>query len=92
MHDAIYSYYRNGLDVFYDNEENGRAGILNCLNYLNTINTENPNSMLMQFFFQGKSTELVKMISKANPDVKKRAKDLLVKLDITNSGAYKDIR
>jgi len=92
MHDAIYSYYRNGLDVFYDNEENGRAGILNCLNYLNTINTENPNSMLMQFFFQGKSTELVKMISKANPDIKKRAKDLLVKLDITNSGAYKDIR
>lgn len=92
MHDAIYSYYRTGLDMFYDNEDNARNGLLNCLNYLNTINTENPNSMLMQFFFQGKSTELVKMISKASPDVKKRAKDLLVKLDITNTNAYKDIR
>jgi len=57
MHDALYSYYRGGLDNFYDNEEAGRNGILNCLNSLNRINTENPNSMLVQFFFQGKSTE-----------------------------------
>jgi len=92
MHDALYSYYRGGLDNFYDNEEAGRNGILNCLNSLNRINTENPNSMLVQFFFQGKSTELVKMFSKANPDLKKRARDLLVKMDVTNSNAYKDLR
>ena len=92
MHDALYSYYRNGLDNFYDHEDAGRIGILNCLNYLNTINTENPNSMLIQFFFQGKSTELIKMFSKANPDLKKRARDLLVKLDITNATAYKDLK
>jgi hypothetical protein len=92
MHDALYSYYRNGLDNFYAHDEAGRAGILNCLNYLNTINTENPNSMLIQFFFQGKSTELVKMFSKANPDLKKRARDLLVKLDVTNANAYKDLK
>lgn len=92
IHDALYSYYRGGLDNFYDKEDEGRTGILNCLNYLNTINTENPNSMLIQFFFQGKSTELVKMYSKANPDVKKRARDLLVKLDVTNANAYKELR
>jgi len=92
MHDALYAYYRSGLDNFYDNEDAGRNGILNCLNSLNRINTENPNSMLVQFFFQGKSTELVKMFSKANPDLKKRARDLLVKLDITNVNAYNDLR
>jgi len=92
MHDALYSYYRGGLDNFYDNEEAGRNGILNCLNSLNRINTENPNSMLVQFFFQGKSAELVKMFSKANADLKKRARDLLVKMDITNANAYKDLR
>jgi len=32
------------------------------------------------------------MFSKANPDIKKRARDLLVKLDITNVNAYKDLR
>ncbi|HEV8285665.1 MAG TPA: DUF4835 family protein [Chitinophagaceae bacterium] len=92
MHDALYTYYRNGLDNFYDNENEARNGILNCLNYLNTINTDNPNSMLLQFFFQGKSTELIKMFSKANADIKKRARDLLIKLDITNANAYKDLK
>ena len=92
MHDALYAYYRSGLDNFYDKEDEARNGILTCLNDLNTINTENPNSMLIQFFFQGKSSELIKMFSKANPDIKKRARDLLVKLDITNVNAYKDLR
>lgn len=92
MHDALYAYYRSGLDNFYSNEDAGRNGILNSLNSLNVINTENPNSMLVQFFFQGKSTELVKVFSKANPDIKKRAMDLLVKLDVTNANAYKDLR
>ena len=92
MHDALYAYYRTGLDNFYENEESARAGILNCLNSLNRINTENPNSMLIQFFFQGKSSELVKTFGKANPDMKKRARDLLMKLDVTNVSAYKDLK
>ena len=92
MHDALYAYYRSGLDNFYEKEDEARNGILTCLNDLNTINTENPNSMLIQFFFQGKSSELIKMFSKANPDIKKRARDLLVKLDITNVNAYKDLK
>jgi len=92
MHDAIYAYYRNGLDAFYQNEDEGRSGILNCLNFLNTLNTESPNSMVLQFFFQGKSNEMIKIFSKASPDMKKRASDLLVKLDITNASAYKDMK
>jgi hypothetical protein len=92
IHDALYAYYRSGMDIFYENEEAGRNGILNCLNFLNTINTENPNSMILQFFFQGKSTELVKVFSKAGADQKGRAKELLTRLDITNGQAYKELR
>lgn len=92
VHDAIYSYYRNGLDKFYDNDADGRQGILNALNYLNTINSENPGSMIIQFFFQGKSNELIKIFSKASPDVKSRARDFLIKLDLTNANAYKELR
>ena len=92
MHDAIYTYYRNGMDMFYDNEEEGRNGILNALNYLSTINTDNPGSMALQFFFQGKGNELVNVFSRARPDMKRRARDLLLKLDLTNAGAYKDLK
>jgi hypothetical protein len=92
MHDAIYAYYRSGFDKFYENETDGRTGILNALNYLNTLNTENPGSMVMQFFFQGKSNELVKIFSKADADVKTRARDFLVKLDLTNASVYKELK
>jgi Domain of unknown function (DUF4835) len=92
IHDAIYAYYRTGLDIFYENEEAGRTGMLNCLNFINTINTENPSSMILQFFFQGKGTELVKVFSKAAPDQKTRAREILTKVDITNAGLYKDLK
>jgi hypothetical protein len=92
INDAIYSYYRTGMDIFYENEEAGRSGILNCLNFINTINTENPNSMIVPFFFQGKANELVKVFSKASAEQKTRAKDILVKVDITNAAQYKDLK
>ncbi len=92
IHDALYTYYRKGMDAFYEDEKTGRLEILNGLNYLNTVQTDNPNSMFMQVFFQGKSNELVKVFSKANTDLKIRARELLLKLDISNSGVYKDLK
>ncbi|MGZ8524979.1 MAG: type IX secretion system protein PorD [Chitinophagaceae bacterium] len=92
LHDALYSYYRSGLDLFYENENEGRNGVLSSLNLLNTLNTENPNSMIMQFFFQGKSSELVKVFSRANNDIRTRAKDILTRIDISNTAVYKELK
>lgn len=92
VHDALYAYYRTGFDGLFENEEQGRAGVLNALNFLNTVNRENPNSMILQVFFQGKSDELVKLFSRADTETKTKARDLLVKLDITNAAAYKELR
>jgi len=92
MHDAIYAYYRSGMDMFYENQKDGRDNVMKCLNYLSTINTENPNSMILPFFFQGKSSELVKIFSRADGEMKIRAREILQKLDITNTSAYKEIK
>jgi len=89
IHDAFYSYYRSGLDQMYDKEAEGRSAILNTLNMLNTINAETPNTMIMQFFFQGKSGELSKIFQKSAPDEKSRALELLTRLDISNINKYK---
>jgi len=89
VHDAYYSYFRSGLDQMYDKEADARAGILNALNMLNTVNTETPNTMIIQFFFQGKGTELSKVFQKAPPDEKSRALDLLMRLDVSNANKYK---
>jgi hypothetical protein len=92
IHDALYAYYRQGMDRFFENEQQGREGISNCLNFLNTVNSENPNSMILQFFLQGKSSELVKVFSKAESNMKTRVVDILSKLDITNAAAYKELK
>lgn len=92
VHDVIYSYYRGGLDAFYENEDAGRASILNTLNLLTTLNRDNPNTMYMQLFFQGKSNELARLFAKAAPDMKTRAREMLTKLDISNASVYKDLR
>jgi hypothetical protein len=92
VHDAIYSYYRKGLDQFYENEDAARTGVVAALNFLTVVNKDNPNSMVIQFFFQGRSNELVKMFSRASPDIKVQARDMLVKLDIANTTVYKDLK
>lgn len=90
IHDVYYNYYRLVLDKMYEDEKAARTELLNVLNLLNTFNTDNPNTMINQFFFQGKSTEFIKIFSKALPPDKARAVDLLSKLDLTNAAKYKD--
>lgn len=92
VHEGVYNYYRTGMDLFYENEDAGRNGLINSLNFLNTVNNENPNSMVMQFFFQGKSNELVKVFSKGTSEQKTRARELLTRLDVMNAAAYKELK
>jgi len=89
MHDVYYNYYRTGLDKMYDDDKAGRAGVLNVLNELNSFNSDNPNTMINQFFFQGKATEMIGIFSKAMPDDKARASELLQKLDLTDAERFK---
>lgn len=89
MHDAIYSYYRLGMDYMYENEAEARSAILNSLSLINTMNNDIPNTMIVPFFFQGKSTELIRIFKKATPEDKQKAREILQKIDISNSNTYK---
>lgn len=89
MHDVYYNYYRLGLDAMYDDEASARDEVLNVLNTLNTYNIENPNTMILQFFFQGKDDEMIKIFSKASPADRLKASEFLQKMDISNSAKYK---
>ncbi len=89
VHDAMYNYYRAGMDKMYEDDAQGRKGILAALNYLTNVNTENPNLMITQFFFQGKTNELIRMFKKAPAEERARAMDLLVKLDVSNANSYR---
>ena len=89
IHDATYSYFRLGMDHLYASESEGRNAILNSLQLINTVNTDVPNSMVVQFFFQGRANELAKVFKKATPEEKSKALEILSKIDIANTALYK---
>jgi len=90
FHDVMYNYYRKGMDQMYEHPELGRSEILNVLNTLNTFNTDNANTMILPFFFQSKTQELIKIFAKGTQSEKARALEFLQKLDVTSAGKYSD--
>ncbi|MFZ6023612.1 MAG: DUF4835 family protein [Bacteroidota bacterium] len=90
IHDIIYGYYRKGLDNLYDKDMEARAGVINALIQLQTFGKENPNTMIQQFFMQGKYQELVGIFKKAPAGEKAKALELLSELDVINASKYKE--
>ena len=89
IHDAYYTYYRMGMDKLYENEQESREQMLNVLNMLTNLNTTTPNLMVIPFFFQGRSDEIIRIFKKAAFQEKQRASELLQRLDIGNASKYK---
>lgn len=91
LHDMYYQYYRQGMDQLTTDEQKARAGVLAALTDMDNINQETPGTMIRQFFFQGKSTELGNMFARADGQDKARALDLLQRLDVSNINKYKQL-
>lgn len=91
MLDVYYNYYRNCMDKLYENESQARMELINVINQLEAFNTDNPNTMINQFFFQGKGQEIVKILSKAPQNEKVRAADILSRIDVTNAAKYNEL-
>ena len=89
IHDAIYKYYRSGLDKLYENEPEGRKNILQSLSQLQAFNRENPNTMILQFFFQGRAQELIGIFRKGSDEEKTKLIEFITELDIVNAPLYK---
>jgi hypothetical protein len=89
VHDAMYKYYRLGMDKLYENEAEGRKNILQSLAQLQAFNRENPNTMILQFFFQGRAQELIGIFRKGSDEEKTKLIELITELDIVNAPLYK---
>lgn len=90
IHDVIYTYCRAGLDKQYSDPDESATNILQSLIQLQALNKENPNLMVVQFFLQSRSLELIQIFKNAKPDVKKRAKEVLSEIDVANASKYQE--
>lgn len=89
IHDIIYSYYREGLDNMYQDNQSARSNIMDALSSLQDFNQQNPNTMVEQFFVQGKSQEYIGIFKKGDPQERSQAAQVLSVLDVSNAGTYK---
>jgi hypothetical protein len=89
IHDIIYNYYREGLDNMYQDNESARSNILDALSSLQDFNQQNPNTMVEQFFVQGKSQEYIGIFKKGDPQERSQAAQILSVLDVSNADTYK---
>lgn len=90
FHKVLYDYHRMGLDKMYDHLAGGRDVVLNCLTLLNAINADNPNTVLLQMFFEAKWSELAGIFSDAPPTQQVAALNLLQKLDPDHGTQYRE--
>jgi len=91
VREAIYTYHRKGLDVFSQNQDQGRQEILASLKRLEQANQRKPNSILIIAFFDAKKDEMINIFSEGNIQVRREAYNILSQLDPSNTDEYEII-
>ncbi len=92
LREVAYEYHRKGLDLMFDNTSTGRAAVLAALKKMERLAESDPNSMVLQMFFDAKRTELIGMFTKAPPGERNEAYNVLVKLDGKKTELYNQMK
>jgi hypothetical protein len=91
IREATYVLHRKGLDNMTVNMDESREEILKVLEKLRSVHKLKPTSYNMQVFFNAKAEEMVSIFSKALPDKKQKAVQILSEIDPGNLGKYQKI-
>lgn len=83
-----YEYHRLAMDKMYDDTRNARTQITALLKSIESVYSTNPNAMVIQMFFAAKQNEFINLYSKASPQEKAEAVNLLTKYDPVNGQKY----
>ena len=91
MREVFYKYHRLGLDLLTIDETSARTTIDDTFNTLKKVNTENPSTLLMQFFFNAKSDEVLNYLAKSSMTDKQKLVPILSSLDVSNANKYAEL-
>lgn len=85
---SFYDYHRKGLDLMITKPKEARATMNSIFPKLKKINQENPSSILMQFFFNAKSAEVMDFLRNASKNEKEVIIPICAQLDVRNAQEY----
>jgi len=87
-----YTMHRQGFDLMYDRPNEARKNIFSGVAGLQKLNRENPNAILVQFFFNAKSTEFINLLTDMPAADRQQYITLLSQADVTNANKYQNIK
>lgn len=87
-----YTMHREGLDSMSVKPMESRMRILTGIRKLYNVNRENPSSILMQFIFNAKSDEFLRILAMTPKAERAQYITLLTALDVANSAKYNALR
>ena len=91
FHKYWYTMHRLGFDQYYDKPVEARKNILSGIGMLQKLNRDNPNAILVQFFFNAKSTELINLIADMPVAERQQYITQLAQTDVTNAQKYQNL-
>lgn len=91
IREGLYQYHRQGLDIFSDEEDKGRANILEALQGMQEISKLFPQSIAIISFFDAKNDELISVFTKGDPSDRREAYNTLVAINPSETDKYQVI-
>ena len=91
IRECNYKYHKQGMDVMYQNKDQGRAVIAESLELIRTVHKNKPASFNIQLFFNAKTDELVNIFTSSMGEEKTRVVNLLNEVDPSGSNKYAKI-
>lgn len=92
IHDVLYTYHRQGLDLMYEDENLALENIVESLEILKKLDEKKSNLHIKQLFMEAKVDELVNLFSVYNEEEKQKIVDLLSSIDPSNIVKYRKIK
>jgi Domain of unknown function (DUF4835) len=91
LRESQYKFHRLGLDVLSTDADAARITMTSIFSVLQKLNQENPSSLLMQFWFNAKSEELINFMQRATASEKQQIVPILASIDVTNASKYAEL-
>lgn len=87
-----YALHREGLDNMYSKPTEARKVILDGILKLGQVNRENPSSILIQFFFNAKSDDMMGVVAQLPQQERGPYIGMLQQMDVPNAQKYNSLK
>lgn len=89
---ALYNYHLNGLDLMHTDQANAKANIEEAIQSIKEVYTRRANAILIRFFMDAKSDEIVEIYSDGTRYDTSKLKDDLGRISPSNLSKWESIK